>query len=100
MKISELKTGQGKADVEGVVKGISDTRAFNKYGRELKVANAILEDESGAIKLTLWNDEIMKIKEGDKVKITNGFVNEFQGEKQLTAGKFGKIEIVQDKAEE
>jgi replication factor A1 len=94
MKISELKIGEGKVNIEGVVKGISDTRAFNKYGRDLKVANAILEDESGAIKLTLWNEEIMKVKEGAKVKITNGFVNEFQGEKQLTAGKFGKLEVL------
>ncbi len=93
-KISELTVGQGKVNIEGVVKEISDTRAFNKYGRELKVANAVLEDESGAIKLTLWNEEIMKVKNGDKVKITDGFVNEFQGEKQLTAGKFGKLEVI------
>lgn len=93
-KISELRIGESKVNVEGMIKSISDTRAFNKFGRELKVANAILEDESGAIKLTLWNDEIMKIKNGDKIKINNGFVNEFQGEKQLTAGKFGKIEVL------
>ncbi|MBM3234073.1 DNA-binding protein [Candidatus Pacearchaeota archaeon] len=94
MKISELKVGQGRVEVSGIVKKISDTRVFNKYGRELKVADAILEDDSGAIKLALWNDDITKIKEGDKIKITNGFVNEFQAEKQLTAGKYGKIEVV------
>jgi replication factor A1 len=99
MKISELKTGQGRVEVEGVVKKISDTRVFNKYGKELKVADAILEDESGAVKLALWNEDITRINVGDKVKITNGFVNEFQSEKQLTAGKFGKIEIIKDKDE-
>lgn len=94
MKISELKVGQGKADVQGTIKSISDTRSFQKFGRELKVANAILEDESGSIKLTLWNDDISKFKAGDKVKITNGYVNEFNAEKQLTSGKMGKIELV------
>jgi len=94
MKISELKVGQGKVDVEGIVKNISDTRAFNKYGRDLKVANALLEDDSGSIKLTLWNDDITRIKNNDKIKITNGFVNEFNSEKQLTAGKLGKIEVI------
>lgn len=94
MKISELKVGQGKADIEAVVKQVGDTRSFNKFGRELKVANAIIEDDSGSIKLTLWNDEIMKVKTGDKIKITNGFVNEFNSEKQLTAGKFGKLEVL------
>jgi len=100
-KISELKTGQGSVNVQGTIKNISDTRAFNKYGRDLKVANALLEDESGAIKITLWNDDITRIKNEDKIKISNGFVGEFQGEKQLSAGKFGKIEVVdvENKAE-
>lgn len=94
MNISELKVGQGNVNVQGTVRDISDTRAFNKYGRDLKVANAILEDESGSIKLTLWNDDIMRIKNGAIVKITNGFVSEFNSEKQLSAGKMGKIEVV------
>ena len=94
MKIIDLKTGQGKADVEAVVKSMEPERAFNKFGRDLRVANALIEDDSGSIKLTLWNDDIDKVKEGSKIKITNGFVNEFQGEKQLTSGKFGKLEVL------
>ena len=98
-KISELKVGQGQVNVQGTIKNIGDTRAFNKYGKDLKVANAILEDESGSIKLSLWNDDITRIKNGDKIKITNGYVSEFNSEKQLSAGKMGKIEIVEDKKE-
>jgi replication factor A1 len=93
-KISELKVGQGNVNVQGTVRDISDTRAFNKYGRDLKVANAFLEDESGSIKISLWNDDITRIKNGDKIKLTNGYVSEFNSEKQLSAGKMGKIEIV------
>lgn len=94
MKLSELKPGQGKVDVEVVVKSKEDARSFNKYGRELRVANAIVSDDSGEIKLSLWNDEIDKVNIGDKLKITNGYVSEFNGQSQLTAGKFGKIEVV------
>ena len=97
MKISELKTGQGNVEVEGEIKDIGDTRAFNKYGRELKVANAMLFDDSGAVKLTLWNDDVTRFKNGDKIKIVNGYVSEFQGEKQLTSGKFGRMEKISDK---
>ena len=50
-------------------------------------------DDSGEIKLSLWNDEIAKFNIGDKIKITNGYVSEFNGEKQLSAGKYGKIEL-------
>ena len=95
MQISELKIGQGNINVEGVIKEIGETRTFNKFGRELTVANAILQDDSGNIKLTLWNEEVRKFKDGDKVRIVNGYVNEFQGEKQLTAGKYGKIEKIE-----
>jgi replication factor A1 len=94
MVISELSAGQGNVNVEGAITEVGEIKNFNKFGRELKVANAILKDDSGTIKLTLWNDEASKFKEGDKVKIENGYVNEFQGEPQLTAGKYGKIEKV------
>ena len=94
MKISDLKIGQEKVNVEGNVKEVGEIRSFNKFGRQVRVANAVLEDDSGSIKLTLWNNDIDNVKKGDKVKISNGFVNEFQGEKQLTAGKFGKMEVL------
>ena len=93
-KISDLQVGKGSVEIEAVVKSIDEPRSFNKFGRDLRVANAVIEDDSGEIKLTLWNDEIDKVKVGSKIKITNGYVNEFQGEKQLTAGKFGKLEVL------
>lgn len=93
-KIAELTIGPAKGEVSGAVKSLGDTRSFDKFGKQLKVANAILEDDSGAIKISLWNEDITKVKEGGKIKISNGYVNEFQGEKQLSAGKFGKVEVV------
>jgi len=100
MKISELKTGQGRIDVDAEVKSIEPERTFEKFGRTIRVTNALISDESGNIKLTLWNQDIDNIAVGDKVKVTNGFVNEFQGEKQLTSGKFGKLEIIKGEGNE
>lgn len=100
MKISEIEVRMGKIDVEGEVIDKEEPREIRE---NLKVCNATLKDESGEIKLTLWNDEIKKVNVGDKVKVTNGYCNEFQGEKQLTAGKFGQLEVVgkeEEKAEE
>ena len=94
MKISELNIGQGNVEVEGTVKEIGEAKTFNKFGKDLSVANAMLEDDSGSIKLTLWNDDVTRFKDGDKLKVVNGYVNEFQGEKQLTSGKFGSLEKV------
>ena len=92
-KISELQPGQGSVNIEVTIKSIEEPRTFNKYGKDLKVANAIVTDGESEIKLTLWNDDVDKVKQGMVINITNGYVSEFQGEKQLTTGKFGKLEI-------
>jgi replication factor A1 len=92
-KLSELQPGQGSVNIEVTVKSIEEPKVFNKYGKDLKVANAMITDGESEMKLTLWNDDIDKVKVGSIIKIENGYVNEFQGEKQLTTGKFGKLEI-------
>lgn len=99
MKIIDLKAGQGKVDIEASVKSKNEPRTFNKYGKDMKVASATISDDSGEMTLSLWNDDADKVKVGDKVKITNGYVSEFNGQKQLTSGKFGKLEVVNGSAE-
>lgn len=94
MKISELKVGQSSVEFEGNVTDKSETRTFNKFGRDISVATATVVDESGSVKLSLWNQDIDRVNVGDKIKITNGFVKEFQGEVQVTTGKFGKLEVI------
>ena len=100
MKVSELKSGQSNIEVEGEIKKIGEIREFNSYGRQLRVATAKIQDDSGSIDLSLWNENIDKVKVGDKVKITNGYVKDFQGALQLTAGKFGKIKVIRESNEE
>ena len=43
---------------------------------------------------TLWADDANNIQNGDKIKIENGYTNEFKGEVQLGKGKFGKLEKI------
>ncbi len=94
MKISELSVGTGNVVLEAEVASIEAPREINKYGRKLRVANATIKDDSGSITLTLWNDGIDQVKEGDKIKIENAYVNEWQGTPQLTLGKFGKLTVL------
>jgi replication factor A1 len=94
LKISELSPGTGNVELEAEIVGVEAPREINKMGRNLRVANVTLRDDSGTITLVLWNDNIEKVKEGDRVKITNGYVNTWQDKPQLTLGKFGKIEVL------
>ena len=94
MKISELQPRQSKIEIECVIIEKGEVKEFDKDGKKLRLCNAKAKDNSGEITLTLWNDEIDNINKGDKIKITNGYCNEFQGEIKLTAGRFGKIEVI------
>jgi len=95
MEIGKIQTKQGKIDVSGEIISKDAPREFEKFGKKGKVCNAVLKDKSGKITLTLWNEEVDSVNVGDKVKISNGYCGEYQGEKQLSAGKFGKLEIVE-----
>jgi replication factor A1 len=95
MNISDIKSGLGKINIEAVVISVTPIKEINKYGKNIKVSTATIKDDSGKIKLSLWNKDAEKVEKGDKVKITNGYASEFKGEKQLTAGKFGKLEVLE-----
>jgi len=98
MEIKDLKPNQGNIDIVAVVVNKEEPRTFEKFGKSGSVCNAILKDDTGEVKLTLWNEDIDKVNQGDKIHLQNGWCSEFKGEKQLSAGKFGKIEIVEASA--
>ncbi|MBU0899097.1 MAG: DNA-binding protein [Nanoarchaeota archaeon] len=94
MKIKEVQTNSNATleKVEVVSKG--DVRTFDKFGKSGRVCNCVIKDDSGEMELTLWNDEIDAIEAGQKVKITDGWVKEWNGKMQISAGKNGKIEKI------
>ena len=94
MAINDLEVNQGKVEIEGEITEMEEVREFSKFGKEGRVCNATVKDDSGSIKLTLWNEQIDIVKEGDKIKISNGYVKEWQGEKQLSVGKYGSLEVL------
>ncbi len=95
MEITDLKPRQGNVEIVAEVTEKGEIREFNKFGKTGRVCTAKIKDPSGEINLTLWNEDIDNVNVGDKIKIENGYVNEWQGELQLTTGKFGKLEVLE-----
>jgi replication factor A1 len=93
--IKDLNDGMKRVTVEGKVVEKGDTREVkSKYKDETyRIADAVIADESGSIKLTLWNEQIEQVNVGDNIKIENGYVTSFKGEAQLNVGKFGKMTV-------
>ena len=96
MEIGELKPRSSVEKIELTVVEKEEARGFiNKNGMKGKVCNAKASDRTGAkIGLTLWNDEIDKVKVNDRVLIINGWVKEWNGNLELSAGRFGKMEVL------
>ena len=96
MKIGELKAGMNGVSIEGTIIDKGSTRSFisRKTGRIVRVAEAKIKDDSGEIILVLWNKQINQVDVGDRVRITNGFVNTYRGNIQLNVGRKGKLEKI------
>ncbi len=84
-----------RVSVEAKVVEKSDPReVLSRFKDETyKVATAVIADETGTVKLTLWNDQINKVNVNDKVKVENGYVTSFKGEIQLNLGKYGMLTV-------
>lgn len=92
-RIGNLQNGQQRVLVEGCVENISNVRTVTskKTGEELRVADAILSDETGSVRFILWNDHIRQVKLNSKIRIEEGYVKEFRDELQLSIGQWGMI---------
>ena len=93
-KVGEL-TPQSRA-VNITAKVVSKTEIrdipMGRDGSAHKVCDALIGDETGVVYLTLWDDNIEKVNEGDSVRVENGYVTLFKGNIRLNIGKYGKLE--------
>ena len=89
MKINELLPGMKKVNMIGKVINIFPVREYSKNDRSGKVVNFILADETGNLRVVLWDNnhieliESGRVKKGDVVEIRNGSTRD--GEVHLSA---------------
>jgi len=97
LHIRDLRTGMKQVNLKAKVLEIArPTLVFTRFGNYASVANALIADETGTIKLCLWNEQINSISAGDTVQIENARVSMFRGERQLRIGKNGILSIAED----
>jgi len=95
LNIRDLRNGMKRVTVEANVVDKGEPRQVrSRYKDETyMVADVVVADETGSIKLTLWNEQIDQVEVGNKIKIENGYVTSFKGEIQLNVGKFGTMTV-------
>jgi len=68
-------------------------------GSSHRVTEALVGDETGSILLTLWDDTIESVTEGDVVVVNNGYIRLFRGSMRLNIGRFGSLEASEEDIE-
>ena len=93
MKINEIKLGMSGISTEGKIIAKSEARSVRtRYGPR-SVTDAQLEDETGTINFSLWEQQIDLVDVGDIVKINGAYVTEFSGQLQLNIPRSGILEV-------
>jgi replication factor A1 len=81
-------------ELAGKVTRIGDKREVETKFGLAKVAAAVLEDDTGSVRLNLWRWQVDTVKEGDTVLMMNAFAKTFGGQIELNIGGDGKIIVV------
>jgi replication factor A1 len=95
-KIEDLKFGMKRINLTAeVIEVPKPTTVYTRWGTMASVSNALIGDETGSIKISLWNEQIYTISQGDKIQIVKGKVMSFQGEPQLRLGRQGHVSVIE-----
>ena len=96
MKIRDLRAEAKIDTLELLIKEKGSARDFSsRSGSTGKVCDAkAVDDENQEVSVSLWNEEIERVQVNDRIRITNGWAREWRGNLQVSAGRFGKLEIL------
>ena len=101
LKIKNLVSGMRSVDLTGKIVRVFEPRDWEKKGKKGSVANILLADETGVVRLVLWNDEVNLIRDGtlkedDVVRLRGGYVKKgYNNALEVSKGK-GVLEKVDE----
>ena len=90
-KIKDLRSGLGSVEISVKIIELKQ-REVEVKGEKKKVFSGIIGDETGKAQFTSWYD--FKIKEGDVLKISGGYVKTWKGIPQLTFDEKATVEKI------
>jgi replication factor A1 len=97
-KIGELRDGMRSVNAAGRVISIGEPREFTRRdGTKGRVASVVLEDETGVVRLSLWDDDVNALGDmpvGTVVAVENGYTRAGLGNStDLNVGRLGSMKI-------
>jgi len=97
LSIKDLQDKMTQIHLKAKVLEISKPNlVYTRYGNCASVANALIADNTGTIKLCLWNEQIHCISVGDTIHIENARTSTFKGQRQLNIGRKGLLSSAEE----
>jgi len=93
LNVQNLQPGMSHVNITVKVLTTSgSTQLVTSGGVDHEIVELEVGDESGSIKLVLWDEKIIPdLKKDDTVSIENGFVTSFKGSWRINVGRYGTI---------
>lgn len=104
-KIKDIKDGMGDINLNGKILEVSEIRTFQrKDGNSGRVGNLMLGDETGTLRVTLWDDKtdfLSQVEYGDSIELINAYAREnaFSQKVELQVGNRSIIRKSEKKIE-
>ena len=94
LMVRDLEANQRVPYCEGTIVAMEPPRFISEENDRGLRSLAVFRDASGEVKISLWGSEASEVELGDRIAVRNGFVTSHQGDRVLSAGKFGTISIL------
>ncbi len=96
--VQNLRHGMKKINMEAeVLETLKPQLVHTQYGNSATVTNAWIADETGKVKLCLWNEQANFVNVGDTIQIKNASVATYKGERQLRLGRTVTVSVLQSR---
>ena len=83
-----------EANLEATVTSVGPTREVDTSRGPAEVADAVLQDPTGTVKLVLWGPQIAKLQAGQRVRLAGAWVKEYRGRLQLSLGRNASMAVL------
>ncbi|MCI0496994.1 MAG: hypothetical protein L0Z54_01700 [Thermoplasmata archaeon] len=95
MMIKDIEPNRTIEEIQLTIDELGEIRKYiTKWGADGRVRDATASDSSGGkVKVSLWNDEVEMVEAGQKVVIRNGYAKVWNGELQISSGRYGKLTV-------
>jgi ssDNA-binding replication factor A large subunit len=96
VKIDKLLPGMRSVEVLAKVRAVYEVREFSTDRGSGTVGSFVVGDETGSTRIVCWHDltkKMQELKEGDVIRIKNGYVRDNNGKKEVHLNQSSELDI-------